>query len=242
MGSTAHPPRLGIVIPAKDPGASFDTHLSAILLLAEERTNVDLVVVDDGSVRGCLASRIPDPAVALRHEFNRGKGAALRTGFTYLLSLGYGDGDLLGFIDADGDIAATEIFKLAELSIGTQGSIGAKASANGSSLSRKIISAVFATLVRLLMPTGMKRTQVGVKVFDAGFLARALPKTKDDGFLLDVELLAYAYRNDVALAQVCIVYTTASSNSTVRPKHVFQMASGLLKISVHTRRGQSLRQ
>lgn len=242
MAQLEHPPRLGIVVPAKDPGVSFDAHLSRLLRLAQERTNVEVVVVDDGSVRGDLAPRVPAPAMFLRHESNRGKGAALRTGFIHLLGLGYKEGDLLGFIDADGDIAAEEFFRLAELSIGTSGAVGAKTLAHRSSLLRATTSAVFAGLVRLLVPTGMDRTQVGVKVFDAGFLGRALPHTQEEGFLLDVELLAYAYRNHVPLSQVGVAFTTAATESTVRPKHVRQMALGLLKISVRTRRGRRLRQ
>jgi len=242
MAQPYHLPRLGIVIPAKDPGASFDGHLARLLRLAQERTNVDVVVVDDGSTRTDLAPRVPTPAVLLRHESNRGKGAALRTGFTHLLSLGYGAGDLLGFIDADGDIAAEELFRLADLAVGTPGAVGAKTAAHRSSLLRATTSAVFAGLVRLLVPTGMARTQVGVKVFDAGFLARALPHSQEEGFLLDVELLAYAYRNQVSLSQVGVAFTTAATESTVRPKHVRQVAHGLLKLSVRTRRGSRLRQ
>lgn len=242
MAQPQPPPRLGIVVPAKDPGVSFDGHLGRLLRLAQERTNVEIVVVDDGSVRGDLAPRIPDPAMLLCHESNRGKGAALRTGFTHLLGLGYGDGDLLGFIDADGDIAAEELYRLAALAAGTPGAVGAKTSAHRSSLLRTITSAVFAGLVRLLLPTGIRHTQVGVKVFDAGFLARALPHTREEGFLLDVELLAYAYRNHVPMSQVGVSFTTAATESTVRPRHVRQMALGLLKISARTRRGRRLRQ
>ena len=242
MAQSYHLPRLGIVVPAKDPGASFDGHLAKLLRLAQERTNVEVVVVDDGSVRGDLEQRVHAPAMFLRHESNRGKGAALRTGFTHLLGRGFGAGDLLGFIDADGDIAAEELFRLAELAAGTPGAVGAKTDAHRSSLLRATTSAVFAGLVRLLVPTGMARTQVGVKVFDAGFLARALPHSREEGFLFDVEVLAFAYRNRVSLSQVGVVFTTAATESTVRPKHVRQMAFGLLKLSARTRRGRLLRQ
>jgi hypothetical protein len=147
----------------------------------------------------------------------------------------------LGFVDADGDISAHEFFRLAELSAGTPGAVGTPNRPHRSSLLRKTTSAGFSVLVRIFMPTGMDRTQVGAKVFDAGFLARALPHTNEEGFLLDVELLAYAYRNEVPLACIPVKVTTAATESTVRPKHVWQMASGLLRLSVQTHRGRRLR-
>ena len=58
-----------------------------------------VVVVDDGSTdgTGAIADQLAD--VVLRHEANRGKGAALVTGFTYLRDNGY---DVTVTLDADG--------------------------------------------------------------------------------------------------------------------------------------------
>lgn len=58
-----------------------------------------VVVVDDGSRdgTGAIAEQLAD--VVLRHEANRGKGAALVTGFTYLRDNGY---DAVVTLDADG--------------------------------------------------------------------------------------------------------------------------------------------
>ncbi len=58
-----------------------------------------VVVVDDGSTdgTGAIADELAD--VVLRHEANRGKGAALITGLTYLKDNGY---DVAVTLDADG--------------------------------------------------------------------------------------------------------------------------------------------
>jgi len=66
----------------------------------------DVIVVDDGSRdRTSLISKA-EGARVIRHEKNMGKGMALRTGFSYILSEGY-DGVIT--IDADGQHNPSDI-------------------------------------------------------------------------------------------------------------------------------------
>ena len=64
------------------------------------------VVVDDGSVDHTSLASSEAGAIVLRHEGNRGKGAALKTGFRFLADRGY---DGVVTIDADGQHDPTEI-------------------------------------------------------------------------------------------------------------------------------------
>jgi glycosyltransferase involved in cell wall biosynthesis len=64
------------------------------------------VVVDDGSADNTAGAARAAGAIVLRHEFNVGKGAALKTGFRYLVNSGY-DGAVT--IDADGQHDPAEI-------------------------------------------------------------------------------------------------------------------------------------
>jgi len=64
------------------------------------------VVVDDGSVDNTASAADAAGAIVLRHESNVGKGAALKTGFRYLMERGY-DGAVT--IDADGQHDPAEI-------------------------------------------------------------------------------------------------------------------------------------
>jgi len=70
-----------------------------------------LVVVDDGSADGTAALLSGLPLTLLRHPYNRGKGAALKTGFAWAISSGF---DAVVTIDADGQHDVSAIPRLIE--------------------------------------------------------------------------------------------------------------------------------
>jgi glycosyltransferase involved in cell wall biosynthesis len=70
-----------------------------------------VVVVDDGSTDGTAAKAAAAGAIVLRHDRNRGKGHAIRTGLTYILERNYSHVLLL---DADLQHDPSEIPKLIE--------------------------------------------------------------------------------------------------------------------------------
>lgn len=67
---------------------------------------VDIVVVDDGSRDKTGRMAREAGATVLRHLINRGQGAALKTGFDYVVEEGY---DVVVSFDADGQHKAEEI-------------------------------------------------------------------------------------------------------------------------------------
>ena len=81
MGNNALVLPLTILIPAYNP----DEKLLALLPKLKERFE-HIVLVDDGSVTGkdVFAKAAPLVDTVLVHEKNRGKGAALKTGFAYI--------------------------------------------------------------------------------------------------------------------------------------------------------------
>jgi glycosyltransferase involved in cell wall biosynthesis len=75
--------RVSIVIPCFQEAGTLETLVDAVL--ASELSDREVILVDDASTDGTweiiqtkLAHRVDR---VLRHESNRGKGAALRTGF-----------------------------------------------------------------------------------------------------------------------------------------------------------------
>jgi glycosyltransferase involved in cell wall biosynthesis len=68
-----------------------------------------LIVVDDGSVDQTAERAVAAGALVLRHDRNRGKGAALRTGMRAALERGF---DVAVTVDADGQHPAAEALRL----------------------------------------------------------------------------------------------------------------------------------
>ena len=87
-----------VVIPAYQPDEKLLKTVGEIL----EQTDYAVVVVDDGSApeRQTYFEQLPDSVTVLHHEVNRGKGAALKTAFTWFLA---NRSDGLGTVTVDGD-------------------------------------------------------------------------------------------------------------------------------------------
>jgi glycosyltransferase involved in cell wall biosynthesis len=71
--------------------------------------NMDAFVVDDGSLDETKKVARGHGARVLEHSFNRGKGAALRTGFLHILKMDY---EIVITLDADGQHDPSEIPRL----------------------------------------------------------------------------------------------------------------------------------
>ena len=94
-----------IIIPA------YNEELTIGSVVALAKKYGDVLVVDDGSSDKTSEIARESGAVVIKHEVNRGKGKALRTGFEYALSKDY---DLVVTIDADGQHNPDEIPLLLE--------------------------------------------------------------------------------------------------------------------------------
>lgn len=89
-----------IIIPA------YNEELTIGSVVALAKKYGDVLVVDDGSKDRTSEIAQKAGAIVIRHEVNKGKGAALKTGFGYALANGY---DVIVTIDADGQHNPDEI-------------------------------------------------------------------------------------------------------------------------------------
>ena len=83
-----------ILIPAYQAQATLGPVLKKIQPL-----NINTIVVDDGASDETRKIASAHGALVLKHPFNLGKGAALQTGFQYILQKGY---QIIITLDADG--------------------------------------------------------------------------------------------------------------------------------------------
>ena len=100
--------RRSAVIPAFQAAASLGAVVEEFQRLSEKES-LPIVVVDDGSTDATSEVARRAGARVLRHEVNRGKGAALKTGLRHALELG---ADVAVSLDADGQHPASEAWRV----------------------------------------------------------------------------------------------------------------------------------
>ena len=150
----------------------------------------DVLVVDDGSADRTAAVARDAGANVVSHPTNRGKGAALKTGFAYALEHGF---DAVITLDADGQHLPGEIpkFLVAHEETGAHLIIGGRAHLFGQMLPRRRFANRFsARSIAYASKTNVTDSQSGFRVYSAALL-RAV-KLRSDGFDLESEVIVRA--------------------------------------------------
>jgi glycosyltransferase involved in cell wall biosynthesis len=99
--------KICVLIPAYNAQWTLGSVLKKIRVL-----EIDTIVVDDGSLDETKKIASANGVPLLEHPFNRGKGAALRTGFQYILQKDY---EVVITLDADGQHDPSEIPSLLKI-------------------------------------------------------------------------------------------------------------------------------
>ncbi|MFX0073692.1 MAG: glycosyltransferase family 2 protein [Candidatus Hermodarchaeota archaeon] len=89
--------KIGIIMPAFNEQMNIGKTLSLIPKNISEQ--LDVIVVDDGSIDNTYNIAKENGAIILRHEINKGNGAAIQTGLEYCKKKRY---EIVIIIDADG--------------------------------------------------------------------------------------------------------------------------------------------
>jgi glycosyltransferase involved in cell wall biosynthesis len=100
----ADPSAVSIVIPADDEEDSISNVVTALLAAAGWR---EVLVVDDGSTDATAARAAEAGARVIRHPYNKGNGAAVKTGIRNA------SGDFILILDGDGQHRATDALRIA---------------------------------------------------------------------------------------------------------------------------------
>ena len=181
-------PKTIILIPAYEPGEALLATTSR--LIAEDFI---VVVVDDGSGAEYrpMFNRLDTRVRLVRHDVNKGKGAALKTGYRYIRDTF--DYFIVVTADADGQHNVDDIKRVAAAYLTHPGTLmlGARTFAArdvplrskfGNELTKKVFS--------LITKKPLGDTQTGLRAFDASLI----------GFMIDVPGERFEYEMNVLLA------------------------------------------
>lgn len=179
-----------IIIPALNP----DERLKEII-----NTNWDLenlvIVVDDGSGKEYqrIFQEISGKCIVLRHEKNRGKGAAIKTGLDYIEKEVW-DCRIIGTMDADGQHCAEDMDRLMTKAAGHSDTLilGARRMDKTAPWRSRIGNFITRIVFSALTGKKVRDTQTGLRAFSRTLLE----------FMIQVPGERYEYETNVLIACV----------------------------------------
>lgn len=182
---------------------------------AVRRHGLDVVVIDDGSPDATAAVAEAAGAVVLRHERNRGKGAALNTGFEYARKHGY---EAVITMDADGQHVPDEIPKFLDAykRFGSAVLIGNRMwNPSGMPLIRRWTNRFMSWLLSRVMGQYVPDTQCGFRMYRCDILPVVVGKS--ERFDAESEILLNIASHRIPMESVRISTVYAGERSKIRP-------------------------
>lgn len=176
-----------------------------------------VLVVDDGSSDATGARAAAAGAEVIRHPVNRGKGAALRTGFASLLERGarsivtldadlqHDPGEIPRFISAGGDGGADLV-------------IGSRASCFGTmTRGRRVGNRFSCGALRFFTGLELPDSQSGYRLYTAGFLGGLTMRRSSYDAEMEILLVAARQRRRIRTIPISMRDADGSATSYFRP-------------------------
>lgn len=223
-----NPFKLSVILPAYNEGRQVATSIGDTAL-ALAGCPYEVIVVDDGSTDDTLAqaqAAANDPCIKIvHHEPNRGKGYALKHGFSQAT------GDLIAFLDADNDLPPGQLLNLLQIMERDKADvvIGSKLHPDSKLVYprlRRVVSLAYFSLVHFLFGLPVHDTQTGIKLFRREVLERVFPHLQIEGFAFDLELLVAAHLYGYSIAEAPVVLDFQSGS---RPLDVLRAAVAMAR-------------
>jgi|WetSurSiteA1Bulk_404760.scaffolds.fasta_scaffold03947_3 glycosyltransferase involved in cell wall biosynthesis len=211
--------KIALLIPAYCPSSTLIDLIRELSASPFEK----LIVVNDGS--GADYDRIFDELkrldsnlILLEHETNQGKGAALKTGFNYLLQHG-GDIDSVVTADADGQHTAEDILNVASKNNNRKTIVlGCRRFDNRVPFRSRMGNQITKVMLRFFFGLDLHDTQTGLRClsFDILPLMIGIPY---DRYEYELEMLMVCNRYRVTFVQMPIstIYINDNRSSHFNP-------------------------
>jgi dolichol-phosphate mannosyltransferase len=219
---------LSLVVPAYNEAAVIGQAVrEAETALTGRFREFEILVIDDGSsdataavVEGIGRDAAPHTRL-IRHDGNKGYGAALRTGFEAARFA------LVAFTDADCQFDLTELPCLAKLA-GEYPIVAGYRRDRQDPWKRRFYSWGYNRLTRTLLGTRVRDVDCALKVFRRAALAQLLPESR--GFFVNTEMMTRARQLGFPVVEVAVTHRPrAGGESKVSIREIPKVASRLLR-------------
>lgn len=209
---------VSILIPAYNPDEKLFDVVSGLVSLGFK----NIVVVNDGSESSLqfeMLRRIEHVCV-VPHPFNKGKGAALKTGFKYILEHLPRNIRTVITVDADGQHLCEDVVRVAERSLISPDALclGVRSFDGAVPLKSEFGNRLTSFVLEQAQDIRLSDTQTGLRAYPANFAARALSASGEHyEFELNCIVLAGTERVPIVELPICTVYIEGNESSHFRP-------------------------
>ena len=217
---------VSIVIPAYNEEEAIGDVIDQIISVMEKAdTTNEIIVVDDGSTDETVQIVQERVVQLVRHPFNKGYGAALKTG---MRKAKY---DTIAIIDADGTYSVEELPKLVNGMGEWDMVVGARVGENTKTLSlRKLVKWFLTQFANYLVGTSIPDLNSGLRVFKKD-IAMQFYNVLPSGFSFTVTITLALLSNDYLVQYIPISYHKRVGKSKIRP---IRDTLGFLQLIIRT--------
>lgn len=227
--------RLDIVIPAHDEAHRIERTLHDYLSICSNPDTRFFVALDDchDATADIVARfRAKDPRIEILEYPRLGKGGVLIESFRRSTA------DLVGFVDADCATPPAEFLRLADVATRVPCAVASRWHTSSvvprpRPLSRRLFSAGFARLVRLVFRLPYADTQAGAKVLQHSAAQQILPLLSSRDFLFDVDLLLTARKLGFRVVEVPTIWIDREGSRVSGSRDAARMGASLLRLWLH---------
>ena len=221
--------KLSIIVPVYNERNYIQETIRRLQEINFNNLDKEIIIVDDGSTDGTreLLVDLPPECSIVLHEYNRGKGAAIKTGLIHAT------GEIIAIQDADLEYHPKEIIKLVQPILNGQAFVVYGSRMTGHNpvgyqlyyFGNKLIS----LLASVLYGCRLTDIETGYKIFTKDVLNKIKLDLNDFGF--EAEFTAKLLKNKIKIVEVPISYSPRhfAEGKKIGPKDGFQALWLLIK-------------
>jgi len=205
LNATSEDATVSVIVPAYNEEQNIRKILRMLMDVEQILPSLEVIVIDDGSTDGTLdeIAKFSHGVKLLKHENNRGKGAALATGFDEAT------GDVVVVQDADLEYSPYDIPRLVKPILSGEVDVvfGSRfmGTRDGMKFMNYVGNKLLSLTTKLLYGEPITDLMTGHKVF-ARRVIRSMDLT-EDGFNIEPEIAAEVFHGGWRFKEVPITYT-----------------------------------